>query len=70
LQTFNYNDKNYINTTGILINYNFIITASERLISIPAKARLGTTTAKQVTFSKVATVTHVKKADVFSRLGL
>ncbi|CAL1684972.1 unnamed protein product [Lasius platythorax] len=44
--------------------------ASERLISIPAKARLGTTTAKQVTFSKVATVTHVKKADVFSRLGL
>lgn len=43
--------------------------ASERLISIPAKARLGTTTAKQVTFSKVATVTHVKKADVFSRLG-
>lgn len=44
--------------------------ASERLISIPAKARLGTTTAKQVTFSKMATVTHVKKADVFSRLGL
>ncbi|KAM0733219.1 Uncharacterized protein ACS0PU_012768 [Formica fusca] len=44
--------------------------ASERLISIPAKARLGTTTAKQVTFSKVATVTHVKRADVFSRLGL
>lgn len=49
---------------------NFIVTASERLISIPAKARLGTTTAKQVTFSKVATVTHVKRADVFSRLGL
>lgn len=47
---------------------NFI-TASERLISIPAKARLGTTTAKQVTFSKMATVTHVKR-DVFSRLGL
>lgn len=44
--------------------------ASERLISIPAKARLGTTTAKQVTFSKEAIVTHVKKADVFSRLGL
>ncbi|KAL6448230.1 hypothetical protein ACFW04_000312 [Cataglyphis niger] len=43
--------------------------ASERLISIPAKARLGTTTAKQVTFSKMATVTHVKR-DVFSRLGL
>ncbi|XP_018361178.1 PREDICTED: uncharacterized protein C19orf47 [Trachymyrmex cornetzi] len=44
--------------------------ASERLVSIPAKARLGTTTAKQVTFSKVATVTHVKRADVFSRLGI
>lgn len=42
--------------------------ASERLISIPAKARLGTTTAKQVTFSKETM--HVKKADVFSRLGL
>ncbi|XP_032690915.1 uncharacterized protein C19orf47 [Odontomachus brunneus] len=44
--------------------------ASERLVSIPAKARLGSTTPKQVTFSKVATVTHVKKADVFSRLGI
>ncbi|XP_011881140.1 PREDICTED: uncharacterized protein C19orf47 [Vollenhovia emeryi] len=44
--------------------------ASERLISIPAKARLGTTTAKQVTFSKVATVSPVKKPDVFSRLGM
>lgn len=44
--------------------------ASERLISIPAKARLGAATPKQVTFSKVATVTHVKKADVFSRLGV
>ncbi|XP_029171748.1 uncharacterized protein C19orf47 [Nylanderia fulva] len=44
--------------------------ASERLISIPAKARLGTTTAKQVTFSKETKMTHVKKADVFSRLGL
>ncbi|XP_011158186.1 uncharacterized protein C19orf47 isoform X1 [Solenopsis invicta] len=44
--------------------------ASERLISIPAKARLGTTTAKQVTFSKVATVTQVRKANVFSRLGI
>lgn len=46
------------------------IAASERLISIPAKARLGAATPKQVTFSKVATVTHVKKADVFSRLGV
>ncbi|XP_028050377.1 uncharacterized protein C19orf47 [Monomorium pharaonis] len=44
--------------------------ASERLISIPAKARLGTTTAKQVTFSKVMTVTRVKRPDVFSRLGI
>ncbi|XP_070530675.1 uncharacterized protein C19orf47 homolog isoform X1 [Cardiocondyla obscurior] len=44
--------------------------SSERLVSIPAKARLGTTTAKQVTFSKVATVTRVKKPDVFSRLGI
>lgn len=44
--------------------------ASERLISIPAKARLGTITTKQVTFSKVPTVTHVKKANVFSRLGI
>ncbi|KYN03827.1 Uncharacterized protein C19orf47 like protein [Cyphomyrmex costatus] len=57
-------------TSGKLVFLNFIITASERLVSIPAKARLGTTTAKQVTFSKVATVTHVKRADVFSRLGI
>lgn len=53
----------------VIFIVNFIVTASERLISIPAKARLGTTTAKQVTFSKMATVTHVKR-DVFSRLGL
>ncbi|XP_012224488.1 uncharacterized protein C19orf47 [Linepithema humile] len=44
--------------------------ASERLVSIPAKARLGTTTAKQVTFSKMPTVTHIKKPNVFSRLGI
>jgi len=53
-----------------MVFLDFIIAASERLVSIPAKARLGTTTAKQVTFSKVATVTHVKRADVFSRLGI
>nr|XP_034175347.1 uncharacterized protein C19orf47 isoform X3 [Osmia lignaria] len=47
--------------------------ASERLTSIPAKARLGamkTNGAKQVTFDRVATVAHVKKPDVFSRLGI
>ncbi|KAK2580927.1 hypothetical protein KPH14_005994 [Odynerus spinipes] len=47
--------------------------ASERLTIIPAKARLGVLKsggAKQVTFNRVATVTHVKKADVFSRLGI
>lgn len=50
--------------------------ASEQPASIPAKARLGmprpATGSKQVTFSKVTTVTHYKKphnADVFSRLG-
>ncbi|XP_020299758.1 uncharacterized protein C19orf47 homolog isoform X2 [Pseudomyrmex gracilis] len=42
--------------------------ASERLVSIPAKARLGT--AKQVTFNKITTVKHVKKPNVFSRLGV
>ncbi|XP_076670915.1 uncharacterized protein LOC143370130 [Andrena cerasifolii] len=47
--------------------------ASERLTSIPAKARLGTvktSAAKQVTFDRVMTVAHVKKPDVFSRLGI
>ncbi|XP_017764791.1 PREDICTED: uncharacterized protein C19orf47 homolog [Eufriesea mexicana] len=47
--------------------------ASERLASIPAKARLGlvkTNGAKQVTFDRVTTVAHVKKPDVFSRLGI
>lgn len=47
--------------------------ASERLTSIPAKARLGvakTSGAKQVTFNRVATVTQIKKPNVFSRLGI
>ncbi|PBC32503.1 hypothetical protein APICC_05271 [Apis cerana cerana] len=47
--------------------------ASERLTSIPAKARLGvikTNGAKQVTFDRITTVAHVKKPDVFSRLGI
>ncbi|XP_071876433.1 uncharacterized protein C19orf47 homolog [Bombus fervidus] len=47
--------------------------ASERLTSIPAKARLGmvkTSSTKQVTFDRITTVAHVKKPDVFSRLGI
>ncbi|XP_076634003.1 uncharacterized protein LOC143348072 [Colletes latitarsis] len=47
--------------------------ASERLTSIPAKARLGivkTNSAKQVTFNRVTMVTPIKKPDVFSRLGI
>ncbi|CAL7941020.1 unnamed protein product [Xylocopa violacea] len=47
--------------------------ASERLTSIPAKARLGMAKPngiKQVTFNKVMTVAHMKKPDVFSRLGI
>lgn len=47
--------------------------ASERLTPIPAKERLGTVkpgAAKQVTFDRVTTVAHVKKPDVFSRLGI
>lgn len=47
--------------------------ASERLTAIPAKARLGmvkTSSAKQVTFDRITTVAHVKRPDVFSRLGI
>ncbi|CAK9815325.1 Uncharacterized protein C19orf47 [Anthophora plagiata] len=47
--------------------------ASERLTTIPAKARLGvikTNGAKQVTFDRVTTIAHVRKPDVFSRLGI
>ncbi|XP_044588422.1 uncharacterized protein C19orf47 isoform X2 [Cotesia glomerata] len=43
--------------------------ASERLSQLPAKARLGMGM-KQVTFNKVATIAHIKKPDVFSRLGV
>ncbi|CAD6240980.1 GSCOCG00009035001-RA-CDS [Cotesia congregata] len=43
--------------------------ASERPSNLPAKARLGMGM-KQVTFNKVATVAHIKKPDVFSRLGV
>ncbi|XP_063976462.1 uncharacterized protein C19orf47 [Diachasmimorpha longicaudata] len=38
--------------------------------SVPAKARLGTTSQKQVTFNRVTTVKHIKKPGVFSRLGI
>ncbi|XP_024945794.1 uncharacterized protein C19orf47 isoform X2 [Cephus cinctus] len=46
--------------------------ASERIGSVPAKARLGiaASTAKQVTFNKITTVAHLKKPGVFSRLGV
>ncbi|XP_017877598.1 uncharacterized protein C19orf47 homolog [Ceratina calcarata] len=47
--------------------------ASERLTSIPAKARLGVVKqngVKQVTFNKVAKVAYSKRPDVFSRLGI
>ncbi|XP_051164792.1 uncharacterized protein C19orf47 homolog [Leptopilina boulardi] len=46
--------------------------ASERVSSVPAKARLGIsgTSPKQVTFNSFASIAHVKKPGVFSRLGL
>ncbi|XP_076168609.1 uncharacterized protein LOC143147335 isoform X3 [Ptiloglossa arizonensis] len=47
--------------------------ASERLTSIPAKARLGivkASSAKQVTFDRVTTIAPIKKPNVFSRLGI
>lgn len=46
--------------------------ASERVMPIPAKSRLGFlgSAAKQVTFNSFASVAHVKKPGVFSRLGL
>lgn len=53
--------------------YAIFLLASERLTSIPAKARLGmvkTSSTKQVTFDRITTVAHVKKPDVFSRLGI
>ncbi|KAG7197037.1 hypothetical protein KM043_017569 [Ampulex compressa] len=47
--------------------------ASERLATIPAKARLGLVgrnSVKQVTFNKITMVNHLRKSDVFSRLGI
>ncbi|XP_012278661.1 uncharacterized protein C19orf47 [Orussus abietinus] len=47
--------------------------ASEHMVSVPAKARLGvtgSTPGKQVTFNRIATVAHIKKPGVFSRLGM
>ncbi|KAK0161311.1 hypothetical protein PV327_009795 [Microctonus hyperodae] len=45
--------------------------ASERVDVLSAKSRLGLTgTQKQVTFNKIATVKHIKKLGVFSRLGV
>jgi hypothetical protein len=41
--------------------------ASERT-AVPAKSRLGSS--KQVTFNKMATVNHIRKQGVFSRLGV
>lgn len=69
--TFNENVSNLIKKRNAEITSGKL--ASERLTTIPAKARLGVVKsggAKQVTFNRVATVTHVKKADVFSRLGI
>ncbi|XP_046824417.1 uncharacterized protein C19orf47 homolog [Vespa crabro] len=69
--TFNENASNMIKKRNTEVTSGKL--ASERLTTIPAKARLGvlrSSSAKQVTFNRVATVTHVKKADVFSRLGI
>ncbi|XP_015191419.1 PREDICTED: uncharacterized protein C19orf47 homolog [Polistes dominula] len=69
--TFNENGSNLNKTRNFEVTSGKL--ASERLATIPAKARLGvlrSSSAKQVTFNRVATVTHVKKPDVFSRLGI
>ncbi|XP_043673823.1 uncharacterized protein C19orf47 [Vespula pensylvanica] len=69
--TFNENASNMTKKRNTEVTSGKL--ASERLTTIPAKARLGvfrSSSAKQVTFNRVATVTHVKKADVFSRLGI
>ncbi|KAI4503778.1 hypothetical protein M0802_001181 [Mischocyttarus mexicanus] len=69
--TFNENGSNLNNTRNFEGTSGKL--ASERLAIIPAKARLGvfrSSGAKQVTFNRVATVAHVKKPDVFSRLGI
>lgn len=66
------------NTKSIAVNERSPVTlkkvpinaklASERVTSVPAKARLGLT--KTVTFNSFASVAHIKKPGVFSRLGL
>lgn len=69
--TFNENGSNLNKTRNFEVTSGKL--ASERLAIIPAKARLGvlkSNSTKQVTFNRVATVTHVKKPDVFSRLGI
>ncbi|KAF7392953.1 hypothetical protein HZH66_008786 [Vespula vulgaris] len=69
--TFNENASNMTKKRNTEVTSGKL--ASERLTTLPAKARLGvfrSSSAKQVTFNRVATVTHVKKADVFSRLGI
>ncbi|XP_043494673.1 uncharacterized protein C19orf47 homolog [Polistes fuscatus] len=69
--TFNENGSNLNKTRNFEVTSGKL--ASERLAIIPAKARLGvlkSSSPKQVTFNRVATVTHVKKPDVFSRLGI
>ncbi|XP_043466384.1 uncharacterized protein C19orf47 homolog isoform X2 [Leptopilina heterotoma] len=70
------------NTKSITVNERSPVTikkmpvnsklASERVTSVPAKARLGIsgTSPKQVTFNSFASIAHVKKPGVFSRLGL
>nr|XP_003699260.1 PREDICTED: uncharacterized protein C19orf47 [Megachile rotundata] len=68
-----FNNASSTDTRTITSNVMSGKLASERLTSIPAKARLGairTNGAKQVTFDRIATVAHVKKPDVFSRLGI
>ncbi|XP_076243597.1 uncharacterized protein C19orf47 homolog [Calliopsis andreniformis] len=69
--SFNNTSPNNVRTTKSIITSGKL--ASERLTIIPAKARLGTVkagAAKQVTFDRITTVAHVKKPDVFSRLGI
>ncbi|XP_031835464.1 uncharacterized protein LOC116428226 [Nomia melanderi] len=69
--SFNNTSSNNTRTTKSSVTSGKL--ASERLTSIPAKARLGTvkpTGTKQVTFDRITTVAHLKKPDVFSRLGI
>lgn len=69
--TFNNTSPNIVRSTKSSVTSGKL--ASERLTLIPAKARLGTVktcSPKQVTFDRTTTVAHVKKPDVFSRLGI